>query len=204
MIPPKLRNWLEKAKIKYEPIAHKTVYTAFDLARTARAKLEEVGKSLLVKVDDKYVVMVVPSHYKLDMAKIKKSLKAKKVEIARERIMKDKLRLQPGTMTPFTAIYPKLEKVSARAKKEAEHIPVYIDRALVRSKQLLIADGSFQDSIRLKTKDFLEHVEATSGNYAVRDLRKKIQKAVKKTGKKIKKLEKKARKTAKKVRRSRR
>lgn len=200
MIPRKLQNWLEKAKIKYEPLAHKTVYTAFDLARTARAKLEEVGKSLLVKVDDKYVVVVVPSHFQLDMGKIKKALKAKKVAIAKERIMKDKLRLKPGTMTPFTAIYPKLEKVSARAKEEAKHIPVYVDRALLKSKDLLLAAGSFQDSVRLKTKDFINSVEAVSGSYAVRDARKKVEKTLKKTGKKIKKLQKKAGKTIKKVR----
>ncbi len=157
-IPKKILNHLEKNKIKHNIVEHKTVYTAYDLAQTTKQKLQEIAKTLLVKADKEYYLVVIPAHYKLDLAKLKKLLKAKKVSIAKEREMKNKFKVKPGAITPFGTVHK---------------VGVVVDNALKRVRQALFSAGSFTESIRMKVKDFVELEEAQTGTVAKRDKSKK-------------------------------
>lgn len=170
-IPQKVKNYLDKNKVKYEVLAHKCVYTAYDLANTTKKKLSEIAKTLVVKADAKYILVVMPAHYRLDLGKLKKVLKAKKVEIAKENVMKKIFKVKPGAMTPFGALH----------KTE-----VVVDKALAKSKEALFSAGSFTDSLRMKVKDYINLEEARLENFARRHLSEtiKVPKAVKKTAKK--------------------
>lgn len=144
-IPKKIINHLEKNKIKYDIIAHKTVYTAFDLANTTKSKLSDIAKTLVVKADSRYVLVVVPAHYRLDLAKVKKALNAKKVQIANELVMKKTFKVKPGAITPFGTLH----------KTE-----VVIDNALKKTEKMMIGAGSFVESLRMKVKDLADLEQA--------------------------------------------
>jgi prolyl-tRNA editing enzyme YbaK/EbsC (Cys-tRNA(Pro) deacylase) len=142
----KIIKHLEKHGVKFEVIPHKKVYTAYDLAQTAGAKLDEIAKTLLVKVElpqmkkkGQYYVVVMPASYSLDMKKLKKELKAVKAEIAPEKVMK-KLGLEPGAISPFGSV---------------REIGVVMDKSLVKMKQALVGAESFTESLRLKVKDLV-------------------------------------------------
>lgn len=134
-----LEKYLKQSKVKYEVVPHKKVFTVYDLAQTLRLKLESVAKTLLVKVDQRYVLVVVPAHYRLDFGKLKKVLKARKVDIAREKDM-EKFKVKPGAMMPFGAIH-KLDLVA--------------DKSLMKAKEALFSAGSFTESVRMKLKDYV-------------------------------------------------
>jgi len=148
-IPKKLLNHLDKNKTKYEILKHRTVYTAYDAAQTMKRKLQEIAKTLLVKADKRYYLVVIPAHYKLDLSRVKKLLKAKKVQLAKEGEMKTKFKVKPGAITPFGTIH----------KTE-----VLVDKALLRVRDVIFSAGSFTESIRMKVKDFLKVEEAKTGN----------------------------------------
>jgi Ala-tRNA(Pro) deacylase len=174
-IPKKVLNHLDKNKIKYDVLEHKTVYTAYDLAQTMKRKLQEIAKTVLIKADKSYYLVVVPAHYKLDFAKIKKLLKAKKVQIAKEGEMKTKFKVKPGAITPFGTIHK---------------AGVVVDKALLKTRDVIFGAGSFTESIRMKAKDFLK-VEEDAQKAAIgkRDKSKKDpqQKVIKKKKKTVKK-----------------
>src|SRR3989338_7978133 len=86
-IPAKVKSYLEKNLGRYEVLTHKTVYTAYDAAQTLRRELKEIAKSLLIAADRAYIIVVVPAHMRIDLVKLKKSLKAKKVSIPNEKVM---------------------------------------------------------------------------------------------------------------------
>jgi len=159
-IPKKLLNHLEKAKTKFDVLEHRTVYTAYDLAQTTKSKLQDIAKTVLIKADKNYYLVVIPSHYKLDFAKIKKLLKVKKVQMAKENEMKTKFKVKPGAITPFGTIH------------KAE---VIIDKTLLKAKDVIFGAGSFTESIRMKIKDFLkiEDENVQSATVATRDKNKK-------------------------------
>lgn len=144
-IPKKLLSHLDKAKIKYKIVRHKTVYTAYDAARTLGAKLGEIAKTLLIKADKNYLLAVLPASHKLDFGKLKKLVKAKKIEIAKENLMKKIFKIKPGALSPFGQIY----KVS-----------VYIDKGILKAKQIIAGAGTFEESVAMTAKNFLK---ATGG-----------------------------------------
>lgn len=151
-IPKNVLNYLDRLGVAYERIEHRTVFTAYDLAQTLRRDLKEIAKTLLVKVDQGYAIVVLPASAKLDFAKLKKLLKAKKVSIAGEGDMQKKFKVKPGAMTPFGALHK---------------VPVVVDRALMKTGSALFSAGSFTESLRLKVKDFIKGEQATVGPIGV-------------------------------------
>ncbi|RJO59597.1 hypothetical protein C4546_01365 [Candidatus Parcubacteria bacterium] len=139
-----VEKYLKNAKIKFQVIPHKTVFTVYDLAQTLKTKLDQVVKTLLVKVDQKYILVVLPAHFRMDFGKLKKFFKAKKVDIAKEKDMQTEFKTKPGAMTAFGPLH-KLEVVA--------------DKSLTKTKEALFSAGSFTDSVRLKVKDYLGMVE---------------------------------------------
>ncbi|MDD4994967.1 MAG: YbaK/EbsC family protein [Patescibacteria group bacterium] len=149
-IPKKVTNYLDKAKIKYEVLAHKTVFTAYDLAATLKEKMKNIAKTLLVKVDKRYVLIVLPAHFKLDLAAVKKFYKAKTAEIAKEGVMKKLFGFEPGTLTPFGALHK---------------IDVAIDKGIARADNAVVRAGSYTESLRMKIKDIKELEDAAVGAF---------------------------------------
>jgi len=148
-IPKKLLNHLDKNKIKYEILKHKKVFTAYDMAQTMKRKLQEIAKTLLVKADKKYYLVVIPAHYKLDFGKLKKLMKAKKVDIAKEKDMQTKFKVKLGAITPFGTIHK---------------VEVFVDKSLAKLQHAIFQAGSFTESLKMKVKDFLKTENAKTGD----------------------------------------
>lgn len=189
--PKSLINYLDKGGIKYEVVPHKKVYTAYDLAQTVGEKLDKVAKTVLVKIHlpkvdkrGKYYVLVLPASYKVNLKKLKKSLKAAKASMVTEKELK-KLKVKPGAVTPFGA-YNKLGTL--------------IDKTLLKTKDVLVSAGSHTDALRVRVKDLHAKEGAIIGAYADRTklkLQKAARKAKKRATKAVKRTVKKARKTVK-------
>ncbi len=151
-IPKRVTNYLEKLKIKVKPIVHKTVYTAYDAAATMKAKLNEIPKVLHVLADKKrHIIVIVPASYQVDFAKLKTALKAKKVELASEKVMEKAFKVKAGALTAFGGLY-----------KDAE---VLVDRAFARAKRVIAGAGTYTDSLEMKTKDFMKASGGKLGVY---------------------------------------
>ncbi|MDX9893155.1 MAG: YbaK/EbsC family protein [Patescibacteria group bacterium] len=150
-IPKSTKNYLDKKMAKYDELTHKTVYTAYDAAQTLRRELREIAKSLLVATDKAYVIAVLPAHMRIDMVKLKKSLRARKVSIPNEKVMVKVFKVKPGSMTAFGGLHK---------------IEVVVDKSLLKVKDVILSAGSFTDSVRMKTKDFIDLEQAKLVNFA--------------------------------------
>ncbi len=140
-IPAKLTKHLAQNKVIYDVVPHKTVFTVYDLAQTTKVKLNTIIKTLLVKYDKDYVLVVLPAHLRLDLVALKKFLKAKKVELAKEKDMAAKFKTKPGAMLPFGSMYK---------------IGVVADKSLLKAEKVLMSAGSFTESLHLKMKSYLK------------------------------------------------
>lgn len=147
-IPTKVKNYLDKLKWKYEEVPHRTVFTVYDLAQTLKIKLNTIVKTLLIKADKNYVLVMLPANKRVDLKAVKKLLGAKKVILSNEKEMSQIFKVKPGAMTAFG----KLHKVG-----------VVLDKSLLKTKDMLFSAGSFTESVRLKLKDYLKHEEPTVG-----------------------------------------
>ncbi|NCN07168.1 YbaK/EbsC family protein [Candidatus Falkowbacteria bacterium] len=169
-IPKKIKTYLDKQNIDYEEIAHKTVYTAYDAALTLKKELKEIAKNLIVKADNTYALVIVPADKRLDLNKIKKALKAKKISIPDEKVIVRVLKIKPGAVSSFGKLH-KLE--------------ILVDKAMTGTKKAIFSTGSLSDSVLIKVKDFIQMEEAKMADIAMKG-GYKIPKATKKKMIKVK------------------
>ncbi len=148
-IPAKVTTYLKKTKLKFEPLEHKTVFTVYDLSQTTKVKANAIVKTLLIKADRDYHLVILAANRRLNLPAIKKLLKAKTVRLAKEGEMVKQFKVKPGALSPFG----KLHRVS-----------VVMDRGLLKLRDALFGAGSFTDSIRMKIKDYVQLEEPTVGN----------------------------------------
>ncbi|MEE9421252.1 MAG: YbaK/EbsC family protein [Desulfatiglandaceae bacterium] len=62
----KLKEYLESHKIKYVTISHSAVYTAQEIAASAHIPGKELAKTVMVKIDGRMAMAVLPASYRVD------------------------------------------------------------------------------------------------------------------------------------------
>ena len=157
-----LQNLLEKNGVKHEIIDHKTVYTALDSAETQHIKPQEVVKTLIMKIDSKkYVLALISANKNLDKKKLLKEINkwlkteeekaVKTVEFAKEAWMKKNIKGKIGATVPFGSL---------------EKMTTFIDKSLLKNKDLIINTGDYNKSIKLATKKFIELEDTVKGIFS--------------------------------------
>ncbi len=152
-VPRKVINYLEKAKIKNKLIKHRTVYTAFDKAKTLKVKQNIIGKTLILKVGKELIMVLVPANKNLDRNKLKKIINVwkkksgqkliKKIDFASERLIKNKIKgVKLGAAPPFGKMFK---------------IPTFINKSLLSLPEIIVNSGHYNWSIKIKGK-FLKKV----------------------------------------------
>ena len=177
-----LQNLLEKNKVKHEIIDHKTVYTALDSAETQHIKPQEVVKTLIMKIDSKkYVLALISANKNLDKKKLLKEINkwlkkeekkaVKTVEFAKEAWMKKNIKGKIGATVPFGSL---------------EKMTTFIDKSLLKNKDLIINTGDYNKSIKLATKKFIELEDTVKGIFSEAKLKKSKAKSKAKPKAKVK------------------
>jgi len=141
----KLKEFLDEKKIKYVTISHSLAYTAQETAVSAHIPGKGLAKTVILKVDDKMIMAVLPAPRKLDFDLLREALCARKVEMANEAEFKDKFpECDIGAMPPFGNLYG---------------MDVISDGALAENDDIAFNAGSHTELIKLAYKDFLELVK---------------------------------------------
>lgn len=140
----KLKEFLNSHKIKYVVISHSPAFTAQQVAESAHISGKEMAKTVMVKLDGKLAMVVVPSNVKLDLNDIQTRAGSPKAELANEHEFADKFPgCELGAMPPFGNLY---------------EMDVYLDKALSKGKQLAFNAGSHSELIQLACEDYLRLV----------------------------------------------
>lgn len=157
--PVKVLKHLENAGVKHDLLEHKTVYTAIDAANTMKKKFDEVAKSLLVKADKDYYVVLLPADNNLDMDKLKKVVAKKSgktvkvIKIPGEKIAREVLKAKKDAMTAFGSLYK---------------LPVIMEKKFEKTKKAVFASSSFNHSVEMAVKDFVKLENAVLGSFGIK------------------------------------
>lgn len=156
------------------------MFTAYDTAATTRMPLAQVAKNVVVKAGDKLHLLVLPAHHLVDFKAIAKQLgvSANKVKIVTEQVIAKALKLKKSTgLSSFGSLYK---------------LPVIVEKELLKTKEVLFPAGTFTNSIKAKSKDFVMLEQAVVGKFGkvnkelVKNFRKML-KPVKKVVRAVKK-----------------
>ncbi len=136
----KLKDFLDNQKIKYVTISHSPSYTAQEIAASAHIPGKELAKTVMVKIDGKMAMAVLPASSKIDFALLKKAAGAKNIELASEKEFKDLFpECEVGAMPPFGNLYG---------------MEVFVADTLAEDEEIAFNAGSHTELIRLAYKDF--------------------------------------------------
>ena len=135
-----LREYLDKHSVQYIVISHSLAYTAQGIAALTHIPGKELAKTVIVKMDGKLAMVIVPGSLHVSLNLLKKETMAKVVELASEADFKDRFpECETGAMPPFGNLYG---------------MDVFVDESLAQDKEIAFNAGSHRELIRLAWEDF--------------------------------------------------
>jgi len=150
----KLKDFLDRENVKYVGIYHSIAYTAQEIAASVHVKGKEMAKTVMVKLDGKLAMAVLPASHQVDFEHLRRSSKAQDVMLATEKEFKD---LFPdcdiGAMPPFGNLYG---------------MDVFVAQALTQDKEIAFNAGSHYELIKLDYKDFERLVNPKIADFSVK------------------------------------
>ncbi len=136
----KLKDFLDSHATKYSTIRHSRAYTASETAEAAHVAGKALAKTVIVKIDGRMAMVVLPATEHVELAAFKRASGAAKVELATEAEFK---RLFPscevGAMPPFGNLYG---------------MEVFVVASLAEDEEIVFNAGSHVELVQLAYKDF--------------------------------------------------
>ena len=138
----KIKKFLDTNKIKYVIIQHSPAYTAQEIAATAHISGKELAKTVMIKVDGKLAMAVLPASYKISFDQLKEALDVDDVKLAQEQEFMNKFPdCEVGAMPPFGNLYG---------------LDVYVAESLSEDEEIAFNACSHTELIKMRFEDYEE------------------------------------------------
>jgi Ala-tRNA(Pro) deacylase len=136
----KLKEFLDRQGVKYVTIQHSPAFTAQEIAASAHIPGKELAKTVMVQIDDKMAMAVVPASFKVDFDLLREAAGAQRVKLASEAEFQDMFPgCEVGAMPPFGNLYD---------------MAVYVSQTLSEDEEIAFNAGSHTELMRLAYQDF--------------------------------------------------
>jgi Ala-tRNA(Pro) deacylase len=148
----KLKEFLDGEKVKYVAIQHSAAYTAQEIAASAHVRGKDLAKTVMVTLDGKLAMAVVPASRKVGFDLLREAAGANSVQLASEQAFRDMFPgCEVGAMPPFGNLYG---------------MDVYVSRLLAEDEEIAFNAGSHTELIRLGYQDFQRLVKPKAARIA--------------------------------------
>lgn len=149
----KMKDYLEKNRVRYEVGIHEMLYTAQEIAAALHVPGKEWAKVVMVKADGKMTMLVLPASYRVDTKKLKKVLNCKRLGISKEKDFEEIFPdCEVGAMPPFGNLY---------------NLGVWVDQVLTEDEFIVFQAGSHVETLKIKYSDYARLVNPKVGDFSV-------------------------------------
>ena len=136
----KLKEFLDSQAVKYLKIAHSPADTAREVAQSLHIKGHKVAKTVIVFIEGKMAMAVMPANRSIDFDHFQKEIDAKEIRLASEGQFKDMFPdCEVGAMPPFGNLYG---------------MEVYVDQHLTEDEEIFFNACNHSELIRMSYQDF--------------------------------------------------
>ena len=133
-------NFLEERDVVFELIPHRDTYDAQRMAATIHVSGHEVAKTVLLRVDDAYVVAVLPSDRAVDFQRAAQVLGASKAALATEVEISQRCPdCEIGALPPFGSQYG---------------MQTLVDESLAEDEEVVFEGNTHHEAFRVRFADF--------------------------------------------------
>jgi Ala-tRNA(Pro) deacylase len=135
-----LNAYLDRERVHYDVLPHPEAFRALAIAQTLHTPGKEMTKVVIVKVQERFVMTVLPASWNVDLHRLRTVFATHRVRLATE----DEITglfpdCELGAMPPFGNLYG---------------LPVYVDQSLTEDEEIVFQAGTHSDAIRMRYWDF--------------------------------------------------
>jgi Ala-tRNA(Pro) deacylase len=135
-----LQEFLDQHQVKYVTIRHSPAYTAQEVAASAHIPGKELAKTVMVKLDGRLAMAVLPASSQVNFARLKNTAGVSHAELASEREFRDLFpECDVGAMPPFGNLYG---------------MEVFVAESLADDEEIAFNAGTHTELMRLAYRDF--------------------------------------------------
>jgi len=136
----KLKEFLDSHEVKYVSIRHSPAFTAAEVATSAHVAGQDFAKTIVVRIDDSFALVVLPASRRLVLADLRELLQTPLVRLATEAEIRGLFPdCELGAMPPFGHLYG---------------LPVYVAESLVNEPEIAFNAGTHTEVIKMNYEDF--------------------------------------------------
>ena len=148
-----LREFLDYHSVKYVVISHSPAFTAMEIAASAHIPGKELAKTVVVEIDGRIAMAVLPASQKVDLELLRDAVGAELVALAKESTFRDRFpECDLGAMPPFGNLYD---------------MDVYVADSLAEDEEIAFNAGSHTQLVRMAYRDFERLVQPQTLHFAV-------------------------------------
>jgi len=141
----RLKEFLDERRVHYVTMVHSPAYTAQQVAEATHIPGAELAKTVILKLDGKMAMAVVPASYRVHMGKLAEAVGCTACTLAEEReIAKLFPGCEVGAMPPFGNLWG---------------MPVYVSETLAADEQIAFSAGTHTEVMVMRFEDFRRLVE---------------------------------------------
>ena len=136
-----VKDFLTNRNIPFDAIEHAPTYSAQELAQAVHVSGEEVAKTVLLRIDDGFMVAVLPATHAVDFLRVAAFLGATHVDLADESDCAYRFEdCELGVVPPFGSKYG---------------VRTLVDRSLLEDDQIVFEGNTHHDAIRMSRDDYV-------------------------------------------------
>jgi Ala-tRNA(Pro) deacylase len=135
----RIQDLLARRNVSFDLTSHRPVYTSAEAAEVRGESLHSGAKALVVKGDDRFVMVVLPGDHQLDSKPARKVLGAKSIRFATREEVAALTGLEPGSIPPFGSLFG---------------LKTFCDAALAECEKINFNAGSHSESVRMLYADY--------------------------------------------------
>jgi Ala-tRNA(Pro) deacylase len=136
----RVKALLDHRGVEYTVLHHEPVYTSEQAAVVRGTPLSSGAKALVLKVDDHFVMCVIPADRKLDSKQLRAGLGVRNSRFANPDEVLTLTGLKPGSIPPFGSLF---------------QLETYCDPALAQNERVNFNAGDHAISIALPYPEYL-------------------------------------------------
>jgi len=141
----RVQQYLDQQGVKYKLLIHSPAFTAQEVAEVAHVPGRLMAKTVIMTLDGKMAMIVVPAPKMIHPDSLAESLSVKEATFLHESNFRDKFPdCEVGALPPFGNLYD---------------MPVYIDTELAQQEEIVFSAGSYRELFTLPMQDYMRLVQ---------------------------------------------
>lgn len=136
-----LSEYLDRNSVNYRCYNHPPAVTAAELAEITHIPRHQMAKTVIVKADGRFIMVVLPSDHHIDLKRLQEVIGARELRLAYEQ--------------EFSPCFPDCEAGGMPPLGNLYQMRVFMDISLCDSEWLAFNAGTHTETIKMDVNDFI-------------------------------------------------